>query len=50
MEIDIEATCPEEAVRKVDDELTTWDVPAPPQWFGGDLRAYDMDGNQVAGD
>ena len=47
MEIDVDATCPEEAVRKVGDELTSWDVPAPPQWFGGDLRAYDMDDNKV---
>ena len=49
-EVDVGATCPEEAVRKLRHSMEEMPIPPQQQWFGGDLRAYDMDGDQVAGD
>lgn len=49
-EVDIEATDPMTAVRKLQDAMDELPTPPPQQWFGGDLRAYDMDGDQVAGE
>lgn len=49
-EVDVEAPDAATALRKLQDEMEGMPTPPPSNWFGGDLRAYDEDGDQVAGD
>lgn len=47
-EVDVDAPNEETAVRKLQDELDGWYVKTPAGWFGGELRAYDALGSEVA--
>lgn len=49
-EVEIEAPDADTAIRKLQDELDNMSVGPIQNWFGADLRAYDEDGDQVAGD
>ena len=49
-EVEIEAPNVETALMKLQDEMNGMPTPPPSSWFGGDLRAYNDDGDQVAGD